>query len=386
MKNHQKIPEEPYYKSVFRLLPEATPGVTVDVLAETFLDKTRRFLAEREIERRSGLSLGSIVIHCPKPEGPAKIANILITSQKEGARETRRLRKIGDLHPSVFLKHQMAVQALEEMYRSTWRLVVSAAPPHTHEWKTISEVASNVLYEIVRKGDPKGELPKNDENMTREIEVSLAPKDSARDGKVLQIIDESGDEMEMPASKLSFLQQIGNLVETHEVFRDVFGDHTLELVGDTRYDRAKAKLEAILDSKSKTRHASEATRKRASKELVPPDRTVVTVVSEQQEAPVAFNPGGAGDEEVELDVVMSEVDHVVDFYRAFVRESALDKLFSMRGRFHEELESSPIPRAIIVNRLRELIPPLLPGERVECNRAEESKIAEPLLRILAAKA
>lgn len=380
-----RLTSRQYCKSVFRLLPEATPGLSAKKMAETFLDSRKRFLAEREIERRSEISLGSVVIHCPRPEGPAKIANILITSQREGTPETKRLREIGELHPGVFTKHEAAVKALEEMYQSTWRLVVSVAPPNTVEWKKISDVSARVLCEIARKGDETGEIAKNDENMIREIQVSRSRPEHSKDGDIVRILDEDGDETEILASRLAFIQQVGGVVESHELFRDVFEDETAELVANTKYERVKARLEAILDSKLKPRDRSSVPKKRTIKEQLKPGREAKPVIYEAMETPVMVESETSKDEDIAIEVMMSEVDRVVNFYRPFVRETALVELSSMRGRFQEQIEDNSISRAIIVNRLRELIPPLLPDERVECNRAEVNKIASPLLRVLASK-
>lgn len=131
-----------FHKAIFRFLPNVDiPGAnghTAESIAKKFLNSSIRYYAEREIERRSGLEEGTIVIHCPNSRGPRKIANILITSGTETDIEKvkcSRLYEIGNLLKPIFEKHQTAIEALQEMYASMWRLVVSVHPRHIREWK-----------------------------------------------------------------------------------------------------------------------------------------------------------------------------------------------------------------------------------------------------------
>jgi hypothetical protein len=376
-----RLASRQYYKSVFRLLP----GDDAEKVAQTFLNSRKRFMAEREIEKRAGISIGSIVIHCPRSDGPKKIANILITSQDAGKKEVFRLREIGKLHPNVFEKHELAVQALEDMYQSTWRLVVSVSPPHTVGWKTISKVAGQVLSEIMRNGNITDEIVENDQHMEREIEISLSRTNGNQDSKVVRILDEDGDETEISEGKYSFLQQLGSVIENHEVFRDIFqGDGAL--FKNLPYAEALKRLDLILSQKTKTRTRDGSPEKQTPGKKPKQDIFSQPIVVEPAEVPMAAMPPTTDeDEDVAIEVVMSEVNRVMDFYRPYVRESALDELLSLEGRFRNQLDGSRVSHAIIVNRLRDLIPALLLGERVECNRAEASKLASPLLRVLEAK-
>jgi HD superfamily phosphohydrolase len=168
-----------YLKITFRLLPNVNvSGVSelkAATIAKLFKKPLPRKIAEREIERRASLPLGSVVIHCPPVKGPTKVAKILITNadvssatERKAERKVARLNKIGEIDPDVFSHHEVGVNALEDMYRSTWRFAVSVAPPLDAEWKEINKTIGSVLRELLTTA---GDTPlENDRYTVLEIE------------------------------------------------------------------------------------------------------------------------------------------------------------------------------------------------------------------------
>jgi HD superfamily phosphohydrolase len=179
-----------YFKPVFRLLPNAELGRAralnekdkdtppAKLVAEVFQDAKNRNEVERLVEEAAGLPRGTVAMHCPPYSGPTKIAAVLLMVRAEdGSESLCSLRDIGQVANGIFAKHQEAVLALEEMYRSTWRLVVSVAPPHHTQHEVLSAAVSKVLTEYLvatkRKFYPGLEVP-NDTNMVRELKDSEA--------------------------------------------------------------------------------------------------------------------------------------------------------------------------------------------------------------------
>jgi hypothetical protein len=174
---------------VFRNLPNAH-NTLVDKksehLAERFGKPDVRFKVERAIEAEAGLECGSVVIHCPKINTAQKIANVLLylSSEEAGVGEVRKLRDVGEMANGFFKAHQEAVHAVEEMYRSMWRLAVYVAPKYLKEWLEIAEVAGRV---ILREFDPNNEYPKerweNDGHLVRELRQKYGHRDSGQKGR-----------------------------------------------------------------------------------------------------------------------------------------------------------------------------------------------------------
>lgn len=145
----QRLSARRYHKPIFRLLPSVQVPqlpVNAEVIATQFLDSKVRAAAEREIEKRAALPHGSVTIHCPKADGPKKIAEILILSEKEEPETVSPLRGISEVDKKIFEKHERAITAVEEMYASMWRLVVSISPPFQSQHVRINPVISRVLY------------------------------------------------------------------------------------------------------------------------------------------------------------------------------------------------------------------------------------------------
>lgn len=143
-----------YHRAVFRLLPNVSiPGFGSDAtgVAAFFLDANNRASAEREIEQRCDLPRGTVTIHCPNADGPRKIAEILILGERDGVEEAVPLREIQRVDDKIFAKHQEAIQAVEEMYASMWRLVVSVAPPFDKQYDMLTRRIGRVLYAALRR-------------------------------------------------------------------------------------------------------------------------------------------------------------------------------------------------------------------------------------------
>lgn len=171
----------------FRLLPkqvfiEAQPRAAEDlprrddpaeIVADVFRDGMSRFELERLIETKADLPRGSVVIHCPSYSGPRKIASILVfASNSEGDGRPVPLREIGELF-GMFKGHQVAINALENMYSSMWRLVVSVAPPFYIDYARLSVCIEKALVDYLvskkRKFGDKLQI-KNDPTMLWELE------------------------------------------------------------------------------------------------------------------------------------------------------------------------------------------------------------------------
>ena len=140
-----------YHRGIFRLLPgDEVHELNIDAeqVAELFVDATMRAMAEREIESRCGLPRSSVTIHCPRSDGPKKIAEILMvgTTRDGAVPQAYPLREIGKIDPKIFAKHETAIVALEEMYKSMWRLIVSVAPPYVAQHDQLNKRIGRVLF------------------------------------------------------------------------------------------------------------------------------------------------------------------------------------------------------------------------------------------------
>jgi hypothetical protein len=101
-----------------------------------------------------------------------KVANVLLVlPEDDGSHgEIRKLRDVGELDQSVFGAHQDAIKAVEDMYRSMWRLAVYVAPEYLDRWEEISRVAGQVIF---REFDAAENFPdqewQNDRHLIREL-------------------------------------------------------------------------------------------------------------------------------------------------------------------------------------------------------------------------
>jgi HD superfamily phosphohydrolase len=169
-----------YFRPVFRASPgtkEPILQLDADDLADIFTDSNLRYRTEREIEDKAGLPKGTITIHCPKRNTAEKIANVLLTKPAEDGETdpVHPLNEISELDPKTFEKHRVAVKAVEDMYKSMWRLTVYAAPEHMERWKDISDAAGRAIFEAAGdfnenpcKDRADGSWP-NDEHLVSEL-------------------------------------------------------------------------------------------------------------------------------------------------------------------------------------------------------------------------
>jgi len=194
-----------YAKRIFCLMPGniAAGDITVErtVIADRFLNPRIRAAAERAIERVAKLPVGSVVIHCPPPEGPKKTARVLMTyippgkttsstlapaqhSQIEAGeprRVTTQLRNIGEIEgpaKTLFKAHEGHLQSLENMYASMWRLWVAVTPPSDKDYEKLGEIISNVMSAVVFAGGAYTRVT-NDAFMVEELKVTYSlPQES----------------------------------------------------------------------------------------------------------------------------------------------------------------------------------------------------------------
>lgn len=169
-----------YFRTVFRLLPnvEIQPlNKTAIEIADVFLESDKRKQAERLIEEKAGIPHGSVVIHCPSGVGPRKIANMLILKEPEEKDQEPAaypLRALSKIDRDIFETHQATVLAVEEMYRSMWRLSVSVAPPYHAQHERINACIPAILHFILSGGAKSGTV-KNDPLMERELMEASSP-------------------------------------------------------------------------------------------------------------------------------------------------------------------------------------------------------------------
>jgi HD superfamily phosphohydrolase len=184
----QRLRARRYLRPIFRALPNVQHKayhIDAECMADKFRNPVIRYVAEREIERRGNLPPGSVVIHCPKSSTAEKIANVLLTLPDFDGSPTMpvRLRHIHQLDPLIFGAHENAIQAVEKMYHSMWRLLVFVAVEHMPDYPEISEIAGRVIFEHVApapvlKTHPKGTV-KNDPLFELELKLKfgdLAPR------------------------------------------------------------------------------------------------------------------------------------------------------------------------------------------------------------------
>jgi HD superfamily phosphohydrolase len=170
-----------YFRPVWRALPSSADArlqAGAEALAELFRQPDVRYEAERQIEIKANLPLGTVTIHCPVRTTARKIANVLLT-KPGGDREDEicKLKDIGSLDGPIFGEHQKAVKAVEQMYGSMWRLTVYVAPEHLVRYEEIAKASGQVVFETV---DVHGQFEgrsdifwKNDQNLQKELKSKL---------------------------------------------------------------------------------------------------------------------------------------------------------------------------------------------------------------------
>ena len=140
-----------FYKAVFRNLPNSKNKrlrKKPEDLAKVFKNPVTRFEAEREIEDEAKLRPGTVVIYCPRRITAQKVANVLLVfPTDDGEEETpTRLRDIKELDEALFGAHQEAINAVEKMYESMWRLVGYVAPEALARYPDVMRSAGKVIF------------------------------------------------------------------------------------------------------------------------------------------------------------------------------------------------------------------------------------------------
>ncbi len=199
-----------FFRPIFRNLPNSRNTVLrmdSGQLADTFKNPITRFDAERAIESRAGLRPGTVVIHCPRRITAQKIAHVLLVFPKEDGKgeEIQKLRAIGDLDRDVFGAHQEAILAVENMYKSMWRLVVYVAPELLADYPKISADAGKVVFDTMDKGGlyPEEAGWGNDRFLERELAQKYGSYVSRRESE--------RKEGRQPGVVANPLQQVGLL-------------------------------------------------------------------------------------------------------------------------------------------------------------------------------
>jgi HD superfamily phosphohydrolase len=207
-----RIAARRYHKVVFRLLSNAPSNndgatdLTPEQIAKDFVDPVLRKYVEWEIADQAGLPRGTIAIHCPPAKGPTKIANILMTDGQ--STEHPKLRDLKTLDKHLFEHHETAVTTLEAMYKSTWRLAVSVAPPYDADWRKLDPIIGTALYKAL---GGSGRL-ENDRHMVRELEgqVDAVSRSYERDlAAARRLIRDEQDLSELGNGILDLLQEMG---------------------------------------------------------------------------------------------------------------------------------------------------------------------------------
>jgi HD superfamily phosphohydrolase len=170
-----------YFRPVWRALPSSTDArlqAGAEALAELFRQPDIRYEAERQIEIKADLPLGTVTIHCPSRTTARKIANVLLTKPGEGGEdEICKLKDIGSLDGPIFGEHQKAVKAVEQMYGSMWRLTVYVAPEHLGHYERIADACGQVVFQTVDLHGQFEDRPEtlwhNDPNLQKELSMKL---------------------------------------------------------------------------------------------------------------------------------------------------------------------------------------------------------------------
>jgi HD superfamily phosphohydrolase len=167
-----------YFRPVWRALPSSTDArlqAGAEALADLFRQANTRYEAERQIEIKADLPLGTVTIHCPERTTARKIANVLLTKPGPDGDEICKLKDVGYLDGPIFGEHQRAVKAVEQMYGSMWRLTVYVAPEQLVKYNKIVEAAGQVVFKTADVHGQFDNRPEiywmNDKNLEKEFEA-----------------------------------------------------------------------------------------------------------------------------------------------------------------------------------------------------------------------
>ena len=190
-----KLAARRFPRLVFRASPNTRDlrlQVGAEGLARTFEKPDVRFAVERRIEEAAGLRLGSVVIHCPRRTTAAKIANVLLVKPGADADSVCKLRDLASIDPEMFAKHQEAVQAVEQMYRSMWRLAVYLAPEYLGRQKEIAQVIGREIFQQLDTHDHYDDTPdlmwENDLDYESKVTQQAGPRSDVDTGGAPQVV------------------------------------------------------------------------------------------------------------------------------------------------------------------------------------------------------
>jgi HD superfamily phosphohydrolase len=288
-----------YFRPVFRALPSSDDPrlqAGAEALAQAFREPEIRFEAERRIEMEAHLPLGTITIHCPTRTTAQKIANVLLTKlNANGEDEICKLQDIGSLDGPIFGEHQKAVKAVEQMYRSMWRLAVYLAPEHFHRYREIGEVAGKVVFKTIDKYAHFADRPDitwlNDPQLANELNAKLSV------GQIPRIVEDAE------------LSPLGELVGR-------LSDHLIE---SGRLTNIPAEFAGALED-------------------LPPDRRArieeaLVVALSHEELVTVTKPAESGDSE--------RTDQVIAVFKTHTERPKRKDLDDFKRRFHGRLQQLP---------------------------------------------
>lgn len=134
-----------YPKLCYRLLGAAHHGGTGTAeLAKKYSNPSARYELERAIERMSNLPLGTVFIHCPRRTANMKLAHAIVLGDNEGnAKHLRDLEKAyAHDDKELLTPYQNEINAIEEMYRSIWRIHVYIDSAYVESIELVAAVAA----------------------------------------------------------------------------------------------------------------------------------------------------------------------------------------------------------------------------------------------------
>jgi HD superfamily phosphohydrolase len=141
-----KLRARRYPKLAYRLHGTHSSGRThTTKVADEYNKPAQRFHLERDIETMCALPLGSVHIHCPLPTTSMKVAHALVVGNDLAqVTHLRSLTKIYD-DKAQLIPYQSEIMAIEEMYRSIWRLNIYIDASHSYKRGIVARYAQEIL-------------------------------------------------------------------------------------------------------------------------------------------------------------------------------------------------------------------------------------------------
>jgi HD superfamily phosphohydrolase len=141
-----KLAARRYPKLAYRLHGTHSSGRirTIDI-AQDYNRPKVRFEFERKIEKMCELPLGSVYIHCPPPTTSMKVAHALVVG--DNLKRVTHLRTVTKIYDdtSQLAPYESEIKAIEEMYRSIWRMNIYVDTAQYMKSSVISYVATDEL-------------------------------------------------------------------------------------------------------------------------------------------------------------------------------------------------------------------------------------------------